>query len=87
MKSKLEKIRRNKLTKNKSIKILFIIASIIFAMPSILYLIEKKTIFQFGPYFQFLYDNANLVVYFYISYIIDVICISHKKEKRDIFEY
>ncbi len=42
--------------KNNLIKITFILISIVFAMPSILYLIQKKTVFQLDPYFQFLYD-------------------------------
>lgn len=90
MKSKLEKIRRNKLTKNKSIKILFIIASIIFAMPSILYLIEKKTIFQFGPYFQFLYDMpisrvTQTLLYIFILAILSMLYVLAIKKRKEIF--
>ena len=42
--------------KSYLIKILFIIASIIFAIPSCIYLLENKTVLEFGPYFQFLYN-------------------------------
>lgn len=41
---------------NQLIKVSWILISILFAMPSIIYLVQKKTVFQFGPYFQFLYD-------------------------------
>ena len=43
-------------SKNPLIAILFIIASMAFAIPSIIYLIKHKTVLEFGPYFQFLYD-------------------------------
>lgn len=55
---------------NNLIKILFMLASILFAMPSILYLIQKKTTLQFGPYFQFLYDAPISRITQTILYII-----------------
>ena len=41
---------------NQLIKILFLVASILFAIPSILYWVKKGTVLNFGPYFYFLYD-------------------------------
>lgn len=42
--------------KNGIIKILLVVIAILFAMPSILYWMQNKTVLAFGPYFQFLYE-------------------------------
>ena len=70
------KNKQNKM--NHFIKILFIVASILFAMPSIIYLLQKKTVFQFGPYFQFLYDlpisrMTQTLLYIFILCILSVL--------------
>lgn len=49
-------IKNKTILKNQFIKLLFVIVSILFALPSIIYMMQKKTVFNFGPYFQFLYD-------------------------------
>lgn len=45
-------------TINRGIPIIFVIASILFAMPSIIYWIQKGTTLNFAPYFHFLYDAS-----------------------------
>ena len=52
----ITKIKETKNSKN-ILKILFIISSIIFAIPSIIYLIKNQTIYQFEPYFKYLLTN------------------------------
>lgn len=49
-------VEKKQEAKKEHIKILWIVASILFATPSIIYLIKHKTVHQFGPYFKFLYD-------------------------------
>lgn len=76
---------------NKFIKILFIIASILFAMPSIKYLIQKKTVFKFGPYFQFLYNEqvsraTQTILYILILTILAVLYFAIIKNKKEIFK-
>ena len=41
---------------NVFIKVLFPVIAILFAMPSIIYWMQNKTVLNFGPYFQFLYE-------------------------------
>lgn len=77
--------------KNNLIKTLFIIASILFATPSIIYLLEKRTVFQFEPYFQFLYDlpiSRATQTLFYIV-ILAILAISYfaiLKNRNQIFK-
>lgn len=76
--------------KNNLIKILFILVSIVFAMPSILYVIQKKTIYDFGPYFQFLYDGAvsratQTLLYLLILAILAVLYVAVIKNRKELF--
>lgn len=76
---------------NKLIKIIFIIASILFAMPSIVYLIQKKTVLQFEPYFQFLYDAqvsraTQTILYIVILAILAVAYFIIVKRRKEIFK-
>ena len=45
----------------KVIMVVFILASILFAIPSIQYLVENRTIRNFNEYFQFYLDDTNRV--------------------------
>lgn len=65
-------ITKIKETKNPQniLKILFIISSIIFAIPSIIYLIKNQTIYQFEPYFKYLLTNNIDPLYQTFFYII-----------------
>lgn len=83
------KNKQNKM--NHFIKILFIVASILFAMPSIIYLLQKKTVFQFGPYFQFLYDlpisrMTQTLLYIFILCILSVLYFIIIKKRKEIFQ-
>lgn len=85
----MTKSKENKI--NTGIKILFILTSILFAMPSILYIIEKKTVFQFGPYFQFLYDMpvsraTQTLLYIAMLVILSVLYFIIIKKRRELFK-
>lgn len=78
-------------TRNNLIKILFIMVSILFAMPSIIYLIHKKTVFQFEPYFQFLYDSqvsrvTQTFLYISILAVLSVLYFMIAKNRKYIFK-
>ena len=45
----------------KVIMVVFILAAILFAIPSIQYLLENKTIINFSEYFKFCLDDSNSV--------------------------
>ncbi len=78
---------------NNLIKIAFILGSIAFAMPSILYLIQKKTVFAFGPYFQFLYNEPSsrttqTFLYLLVLAILSVFYFAIiKNRKENVFVY
>lgn len=70
---------------------LFIIASILFAMPSIIYLIQNNTVFQFGPYFQFLYDapvtrGTQTLLYIFILTILSILYYKIVKNRKEMFQ-
>lgn len=72
-------------------KILFVIASIIFAMPSVIYLIQNKTIFQFGPYFQFLYNAqvsrvTQTLLYIFVLAILSILYFRIVKNRKKLFQ-
>ena len=76
---------------NHLIKILFIIASLLFAMPSIMYLVQKKTVYQFGPYFQFLYDApinraTQTILYIFVLIVLSILYFTIVKKRKDIFQ-
>ncbi len=83
---------KNKQNKtNNLIKILFILASILFAMPSIIYFIQKRTTLQFGPYFQFLYDApisraTQTLLYLFLLAILATLYLTIVKRRKDIFK-
>lgn len=77
--------------KDKLVKILFIITSILFAMPSIIYIMQKKTILQFDIYFQFLYDAqvsraTQTILYIVILSILAVTYFVIIKKRQEIFK-
>lgn len=76
---------------NHFIKILFIIASLLFAMPSIIYLVQKKTVYQFGPYFQFLYDAqvsrvTQTLLYIFVLAILAIVYFVIVKKRKELFQ-
>ena len=60
----LEKLRNKIKNENKMfnnlIKIFFVIAAIIFAMPSICYIIKNNTILNFDKYYKFLLNDIDI---------------------------
>ena len=82
-------IKNKKLEKNL-ILILFIITSFIFAMPSIFYYIEHKTIFKFEPYFKFLLNDSidrgeQTIIYLVILSILTILYFLIIKNRKEIF--
>lgn len=78
-------------TKNKLIKFNFIIASILFAMPSIIYIIQKNTVLEFGPYFQYLYEApisraTQTIIYIIILAILSTMYYIIVKKRKQIFQ-
>ena len=76
---------------NIYIKIGFIIASLFFAMPSIIYLLQKGTVLQFGPYFQFLYELpvsriSQTFLYLVILAILSILYFVIIKRRENIFQ-
>lgn len=72
-------------------KILFILASILFAIPSIIYLIQNQTVYQFGPYFEFLYDmpinrGIQTLLYIILLAILSVMYFSILKNRKNSFQ-
>lgn len=77
--------------KNKVIAGLFLISSLIFAIPSIFYYIEHKTIFKFEPYFKFLLNDSidrvgQTIIYIVILLILTILYFLIIKKRKEIFE-
>ncbi len=69
---------------------LFIIASISFALPSIIYLIKHKTVLKFEPYFHFLYDLpisriVQTIIYIFILAILTILYFMIIKNRQKLF--
>lgn len=76
---------------NNGIKLLYILASILFVMPSILYWLQKKTVFQFEPYFQFLYDMpisraTQTLLYIIVLAILSILYFIILKKRQKMFQ-
>ena len=79
------------INKNSLIKILFVLASILFAIPSIIYMFQNKAVYNFGPYFQFMYDMpvtraTQTIVYIFVLAILSILYFVIVKNKKEIFE-
>ena len=74
----------------KFIKPLFIIVSIIYALPSIIYYIENKTILNFNQYFKFLLNDSNrleqAILYIIILAVLTILYILILKNRNKIFK-
>ena len=85
MKEKSEKF-------NKAIllKILFIISSFLFIIPSLKYFIENKTVYQFEQWFKFLLDDSNrmnqTLLYVIVLSIITIFYILIIKNRNKLFK-
>ena len=54
MKDKVERILENK----NLVKIIFLLSAIMFALPSICYMLKNGTVLQFDQYFKFCLNNS-----------------------------
>ena len=84
-------IEKNKKMANKCLSVIFIIVNILFAMPSIFYYIEHKTILKFEPYFKFLlndsiYRGEQTIIYIVILAILTILYFLIIKNRKEIFE-
>lgn len=74
----------------KLLRILFIISSIIFAIPSIIYYLKNKTIFNFKSYYFFLSDairtDLQAIIYIIILSIITILYYLIIKNQDKIFK-
>jgi len=75
---------------DKVLKIAFTILSMLFVLPSIIYLIKYKTIYKFGAWFLFALNGSNrisqTVLYFMILVAMTIIYILIIKNKNKIFK-
>lgn len=67
------------------------IVSILFAIPSIIYLVEKKTVYQFGTYYQFLYDAqvsraTQTLLYILLLAILAVLYFVIIQKRKELFQ-
>ena len=77
-------------TKIKFIKSLLIIGNILLAVPSILYIIQKKTIYPFNSYFHFLYETpvnrlTQTLLYILILTFLSIIYFLLVKKRKELF--
>lgn len=84
-------LEKNKNKINLILKISFILASVCFAIPSILYFIQKKTTLHFGPYFYFLYDAPvtrmkQTGLYILLLAILSFLYFAILKRRKEIFK-
>ena len=81
---------KNNVKLDKYLKPLFVLASILFALPSIMYLIEEKTVFKFEQYFKFLLDDSDrlnqTLIYIGIMAILSIIYLLIIKNRKEIFK-
>lgn len=87
----MEEINKKQKKETKTIlKILFIISCIIFAIPSITYYIENKTVLKFEPWFQFLLNDTNRIeqtmVYILILIALTVFYFLIVKNREKVFK-
>lgn len=83
----MEKI---KIIKKINLKILYILFSICFAIPSIKYLLINKTILNFEQYFKYLLDDTYIIdqtlIYIVILSILTIIYLAIIKYRKQIFK-
>ena len=86
MKEKLQKLTENK----KILLIIFAIASIMFAIPSIIYMINNGTVLNFDEYFKFCLNDSNRLgqttIYIIILTILTITYFLIIKNREKIFK-
>lgn len=88
---RLEKIKKIINDKESIIlKILFVLASVMFAVPSIIYYINNKTVFQFDQWFKFLLNNTDrfeqTIIYLIVLTILTILYIVLIKNRKKVFK-
>lgn len=83
------KIKNKKV--GKFILVFYVIASMAFALPSIFYYIENKTILKFKPYFKFLLNDfidrgEQTLLYIIILSVLTILYFLILKNRKEIFE-
>ena len=72
------------------LKILFVLASVMFAVPSIIYYINNKTVFQFDQWFKFLLNNTDrfeqTIIYLIVLTILTILYIVLIKNRKKVFK-
>ena len=75
---------------NLVLKIAFLITSILFVMPSIVYLIKNGTVYKFDKWFCFLLDDSNrnvqTILYIIILSIMIILYSIILKRQKNIFK-
>ncbi len=86
MKEKLQKLTENK----KILLIIFAIGSIMFAIPSIIYMINNRTVLNFDEYFKFCLNDSNRLgqttIYIIILTILTIAYFLIIKNREKIFK-
>ena len=87
----MEKIKKIVNDKESIIlKILFVLACVMFAVPSIEYYINNKTVFQFDQWFKFLLNNSDrfeqTIIYLIVLTILTILYIILIKNRKKIFK-
>ncbi len=86
MKEKIQNALRDK----RILLILFIMASIIFAVPSIRYMIQNGTVLNFNEYFKFCLDDSNrigqAIIYIAVLVILTLSYFSILKSRKKLFK-
>lgn len=82
----MEKIKKD----NKILKILFILSCIMFAVPSVIYYVQNKTVFKFEQWFRFLLNDSDRInqtmIYVIILTILTILFIYVVKQREKIFK-
>ncbi len=82
----MEKIKKD----NKILKILFILSCIMFAVPSVIYYVQNKTVFKFEQWFRFLLNDSDRInqtmIYVIILTILIILFIYVVKQREKIFK-
>ena len=85
----IEKLKNN-VDISKCMKILYVITAILFAMPSIIYLCENRTVLHFNNYFNFLLNNMDkldqTLIYIIVLVLLTIIYFGIIKNREKIFK-
>lgn len=76
--------------KNKVLPIMFLLVSVLFTIPSIIFLIKNKTVFEFTKYYKFFINDVNPIlqtlIYIFLLLVLTIIYLIIAKKQKDIFK-